>query len=110
MPSIVQRFRRFLMNPHFRFHQWYAPMTRNLLAQAANYTPLRLIIDSKVGTKHQPLMVALAYRKRALPIAWTWILQARGTAVQDSCLGGQRSRACASQDVGILGKGVLRST
>lgn len=38
-----------------------------------------MIIDgSKVGAGHQLLMVAEAYRSRALPIAWTWVKGARG--------------------------------
>jgi hypothetical protein len=79
IPSIVQRFRRFLMNRAFRVRQWYRPVAQQLLTQAAVHGLVRLIIDStKVGEGHQLLMVALAYRKRALPIAWTWIRGARG--------------------------------
>jgi hypothetical protein len=79
VPSIVQRFRRFLMTPDFRFREWYEPVARDLLTQVAAHTKVRLIIDStKIGTHQQLLMVALAYRKRALPIAWTWINSKQG--------------------------------
>jgi hypothetical protein len=84
VPSIVQRFRRFLMNPAFRFREWYEPVARDLLTQVAAHTDVRLIIDStKVGADQQLLMVALAYRKRALPIAWTWIPSKRGHSSSD---------------------------
>lgn len=40
---------------------------------------IRLIIDAtKVSAHHQLLMVAPAYRRRALPIAWTWVRKSRG--------------------------------
>ena len=40
---------------------------------------IRLIVDgTKVGCGHQLLMVSLAYRHRAIPIAWTWVKQVRG--------------------------------
>ena len=38
-----------------------------------------MIVDgTKIGFWHQLLMVSLAYRKRAVPIAWTWVKQVRG--------------------------------
>lgn len=77
--ATVQRLSRFLQNPAFRVRQWYRPVAQDLLAEAARSGPVRLIIDgSKVGGGHQLLIVALAYRRRALPIAWTWVRGARG--------------------------------
>lgn len=79
LTSIARRFRRFLNNPAFDPRAWYTPCAQSLLAQAAATGPIRLILDaSQVGTGHQLLMVALAYRKRALPIAWTWLSGAHG--------------------------------
>jgi len=50
-----------------------------LLKEAAKTGQIRLIIDAtKVTASHQLLMVALAYRRRAIPIAWTWTRKARG--------------------------------
>ena len=41
--------------------------------------PVRLILDgSKVGSGHQLLLVALAYRRRAIPLAWTWVKGSKG--------------------------------
>jgi hypothetical protein len=40
---------------------------------------IRLIADgTKVGFNHQLLIIAIAYRRRALPIAWTWVRSAKG--------------------------------
>ncbi len=40
---------------------------------------IRLIIDgSKVGFGHQLWIICLEYRKRAIPIAWTWVKHVRG--------------------------------
>jgi len=79
LTSIARRFRRFLNNPAFAPRAWYAPLARSLLEQAAATGAVRLILDStKVGAGHQLLMVALAYHKRALPIAWTWVKRPQG--------------------------------
>jgi hypothetical protein len=89
--SIGQRFSRFLQNKHFLVRPWYRPVAQHLLRQAAAHGPVRLIIDStKVGACYQLLLVGLAYRKRALPIAWTWVRGKRGG-----------SRAC--QQLALLG-------
>jgi len=46
---------------------------------------IHLIADgTKVGFGHQLLMISLAYRKRAIPIAWTWVKHVRVTAVRTS--------------------------
>jgi hypothetical protein len=66
--STVPRFSRFLRNACFRVRHWYRPVAQHLLAQAAAHGLVRLIIDStKVGSRHQLLMVGLAYHKRACP-------------------------------------------
>lgn len=79
-PSTTRRLRRFLDNTAVRVREWYAPVARELLAAAAaSQDEVRLLVDaSKVGFGHQLLMVAVAYRRRALPVAWTWIKGARG--------------------------------
>jgi len=54
-------------------------LRRLILSRSHNSDSVRLILDStKIGAGHQLLIVALAYRKRALPIAWTWVKGARG--------------------------------
>ena len=77
--SIEQRFSRFLQNKHFRVRDWYAPVAQQLLCCAAAHGSVHLIIDSTpVGRRYQLLMVGLAYRKRALPLAWSWLRGKRG--------------------------------
>ena len=50
-----------------------------LQAVANTVGEIRLIADgTKVGFGHQLLMVAVAFRRRAIPIAWTWVRKSRG--------------------------------
>jgi hypothetical protein len=50
-----------------------------LVEAVARGQTIQLIIDStKVTNGHQLLMVAIAYRGRALPLAWTWIRNKKG--------------------------------
>lgn len=78
--SVVRQFERFVANRHVRVREWYHPVAAGLLQEAAEAGgTLRLIIDgSKVGASHQLLMVSLGYRRRALPLAWTWVRCQRG--------------------------------
>lgn len=78
LTSITRRLDRFLENPAFRVRDWYEPIVRELLAQRKGQE-IRLIVDgSKVGFGHQLLMVALSYRKRAIPLVWMWVRSSRG--------------------------------
>jgi hypothetical protein len=78
--SIVRRISRFLDNPAVRVRSWYEPIARHLIERVSQYqSEIRLIVDgSKVGFGHQLLIVSLAYRHRALPLAWTWVKGQRG--------------------------------
>ena len=78
--SITRRLSRFLDNPAIRVREWYEPIARQWIqAQWRCLKEIRLIVDgTKVGFGHQLLMVSLAYRRRAIPIAWTWVRQVRG--------------------------------
>jgi hypothetical protein len=78
--STTRRLSRFLDNPAVRVREWYRPIAQQWLqAQAACLKEIHLIVDgTKVGFGHQLLMVSLAYRKRAIPIAWTWVKHVRG--------------------------------
>ncbi len=78
--SIVQRLRRFLKNPAIHVRYWYEPLAKTLVqAMAKTVGEVRLIADgTKVGFNHQLLMVAIAFRQRAIPITWTWVKKARG--------------------------------
>jgi hypothetical protein len=79
LPSRTRRVARLLDNPAFRVREWYHPLASGILHAIAAVGEVRLIVDgSKVGFGHQLLMVAVAYRKRALPLAWTWVKGSRG--------------------------------
>jgi hypothetical protein len=63
------------------------PVARQLLARAAQHW-LTLIVDaSKIGAGHQLVIVGLAYKKRVLPLAWTWVPYAKGAIATDVQLG-----------------------
>ncbi len=70
--SLVRRLERFLGNGAVRVRTWYEEGAKDLLTAASVADEVHLIIDStKVSFNHQLLLVALAYRRYALPIAWT---------------------------------------
>jgi len=78
--SITRRLSRFLDNPAVRVREWFEPIAQQFLQAAAQTVgEIRLIADgTKVGFGHQLLMVSLAFRRRAIPIAWTWVKARRG--------------------------------
>jgi hypothetical protein len=78
--STFRRLERFLDNPAIRVRDWYQPIAMEWLSkQKATRGEIHLIVDgTKIGFGHQLLMVCLAYRKRAIPIAWTWVKHVRG--------------------------------
>lgn len=80
LPSAVRRLSRLVDNSSIRVREWYEPLARRLLeCQAEKLGEIRLIVDgSKVGFKHRLLMVGLAYRRRAIPIAWSWVRSEKG--------------------------------
>jgi hypothetical protein len=76
--STIQRLRRFLHSA-IGVREWYGPIGEELLKQQAQQGQIRLIVDgTKVSFHHQLLMVSIAYRRRAIPIVWTWVQSKRG--------------------------------
>jgi hypothetical protein len=80
LTSATRRLSRLLDNPAIRVREWYEPIAKEWLqAQSRNIREIRLIVDgTKIGFGHQLLIVCLAYRKRSIPIAWTWVKHVRG--------------------------------
>jgi len=78
--STVRRLSRFLASPAVDVRSWYRSIAKAwLLSQFQQVGEIRLIVDgTKIGFGHQLLMVSLAYRRRAVPIAWSWVRHARG--------------------------------
>ena len=78
--STTRRLSRLLNNPAIRVREWYEPIAREWLeTQFRHLGEIRLIVDAtKIGFGHQLLIVCLAYRKRAIPIAFTWVKHVKG--------------------------------
>ena len=71
IPSLTNRLRRFLDNPKVSVRDYYRPVAKSLVSTFRGL-PIRLIIDTtKLGFNAQLLTVAIAYRKRALPLCWS---------------------------------------
>jgi hypothetical protein len=71
LPSLVNRLRRFLNNPRVGVRDFYRPVAQQLMSRFEGRC-LRLIIDcTKLGFDYQLMTVVVAYRKRALPLAWS---------------------------------------
>jgi len=71
--SLERRLRRFMDNAAVRVREWYEPQARALLLAASQGGRVHLLIDgSKVARNHKLLMVSVAYRRRSVPLAWTW--------------------------------------
>jgi hypothetical protein len=88
--SVTRRLSRFLGGAALRVRPLYAPLAQAwLTAAVTSVGEIRLILDStQVSAHHQLLLVALAFRRRAIPIAWTWVSHQRGlsTACQQRAL------------------------
>lgn len=81
--SLTRRLSRFLDNGAVRPAIVMRPVARRLLARAAQHA-LTLVVDaSKIGAGHQLVIVGLAYKKRVLPLAWTWVPYAKGAIATD---------------------------
>lgn len=80
LPSRIQRLARCLQQAAWRVRPSYAPIAKALLQDLAHtMDEIHLIADgSRVAFHHQLLLISVAYRRRAVPIAWTWIPSAKG--------------------------------
>jgi len=78
--SVTRRLTRFLANPSVRPRRWYRPIATWLVECVLNSSrTIRLIADgTKVGFHHQLLIISIAFRRRALPLAWTWVRSPKG--------------------------------
>jgi len=76
--SLTRRLSRFLDNPNVSVRWWYRALAEQIVARWRGGR-LTLILDaSKVGFGHQLLMLAVAYKRRALPLVWCWLDCAKG--------------------------------
>jgi len=86
--SFTKRMSRLLSHPTIDVRTWYEPIARSWLEkQASNLQQIRLIVDgTKVGFAHQLLIISMPYRKRAIPIAWTWVNHVKGHSTPEAQL------------------------
>lgn len=77
--SIVRRISRFLAQFGADIKISYAKEIVPILKYLSASGQIRLLIDgSKVGFGHQLVMVSVAYKRRSIPVAWTWVKYKRG--------------------------------
>lgn len=79
--SLAGRMRRFLRNAAVKVNAYYEPLLIPLLQAVAGKKVLLIIDTTKVGPWHRALVVTLAYRGRALPLAWSVHPGTRGNVV-----------------------------
>lgn len=66
-------------NGAVRVRQWYKPIADGIVAAASVAGEIHLVLDAtKISTHHRLVMVGVAYRRRVLPLAWTWVRSSRG--------------------------------
>lgn len=77
--SIAKRLERFLSNQAVEVENWYRPWAEWLIQSASSAGQLHLVIDStKVSAHCRLVMIAVAYRRRTLPLMWAWVDYSRG--------------------------------
>ncbi|MEO0566067.1 MAG: hypothetical protein AAF125_28425, partial [Chloroflexota bacterium] len=77
--SLTRRLRRFLDNEAVDVESWYHPWAAHLIASASSGGQLNLIIDTtRVSANFRKISIAVAYKRRALPLMWDWVPYARG--------------------------------
>lgn len=68
--SLATRLRRFLRNAAVCVEAYYEPLLVPLLQAVAGKEVLLILDTTTVGPWHRALVASLAYRRRALPLAW----------------------------------------
>jgi hypothetical protein len=68
--SRVQRLRRLLMNRHLAVHSWYHSTATAILALMGNARIILILDRTTLGNWLNILTRSVAYRGRALPLAW----------------------------------------
>jgi hypothetical protein len=80
--SLIDRFRRFVRNPHVEVAVEYTPFAHRIIT-AIGPGPVVLMIDStKMGGRCLCLMVSVYYKDRALPLAWVTYKGRKGHSAQ----------------------------
>ena len=69
--SLTNRLRRFLDNPRVDVWRYFQPIARQLLAGFRGQRLTLLIDCTGLGFSYQLMVIAIAYRRRALPLIWS---------------------------------------
>jgi hypothetical protein len=69
--SLTNRLRRFLDNPRVNVWHYYQPIARQLLTRFCGQRLTLLIDCTALGFHYQLMVIAIAYRRRALPLTWS---------------------------------------
>jgi len=69
--SLTNRLRRFLDNPRVDVGHYYQPIAKQLLTLFSGQRLILLIDCTALGFNSQLMVVAIAYRRRALPLIWS---------------------------------------
>src|ERR1700730_7211736 len=105
--SIVRRLGRFLDNGAVRVRAWYEPIVVRIISAASVAGDIHLVLDTtKVSAHHRLLIVCVAYRRRVLPLAWTWVRSNRGhssTRQQVALLSYVRDLIPAGSQISLVG-------
>ena len=105
--SVVRRMERFLDNGAVRVRTWYEPIAGWLIQAASVAGEIGWCMDStKVSAHHRLVLVGVAYRRRVVPLAWTWVRSSRGhsrTSLQIALLSYVRSLLPAEVSVSLVG-------
>ena len=76
--SLTNRLRRFLDNPRVDVWHYYQPIARELLTGLRGQRLTLLIDCTALGFNYQLMVIAIAYRRRALPLMWSVHRSKRG--------------------------------
>jgi hypothetical protein len=79
--NLVQRIRRWLDNQRVIQHRCYSPLVRRLFAQWSGQEVALVLDRTDIGQQWSILTLAVAFRHRALPLAWR-VLSFGGTGAE----------------------------
>jgi hypothetical protein len=76
--SLTNRLRRFVDNPRVNVWRYYQPLARQLLSISQGRRLILLMDCTALGFDYQLMVIAIAYRRRALPLIWSVHRSKRG--------------------------------
>ena len=76
--SLTNRLRRFVDNPRVKVWRYYQPIARQLLSISQGRRLILLMDCTALGFDYQLMVIAIAYRRRALPLIWSVHRSKRG--------------------------------